>query len=196
MIELIPPLDNEGLIVNKDLAFETDNFYVRVLYQQDSGEAFISVASKQGASETGKFLEWTSPADVYGQIDGGVVFRSPQGSELDIEVFIGPGDHLLLCLADTHSGKKLQEPGMLVPVILGHNFAPGVKGIILGDSVNIRSQPNVQAEVISSVDKGTIVQTTNKYENTEDRHFWYEINIPGSSTEKGWVRGDYINAAG
>lgn len=180
----------------KDLAFETDNFYVRVLYQQDTHEAFLSVASKQGASEGGKFLEWTSPADVYGQVEGGMVFRSPEGGELDIEVFIGPGEHLSLRLADTHSGKKLQEPGKPAPVISGHNFAPGVKGIILGDSVNIRSQPNVQSEAVSSVEKGTIVQTTNKFENTEDRYFWYEINIPESSTEKGWVRGDYINAAG
>lgn len=182
--------------MNKDLAFETDNFYVRVLYQQDSGDAFISVASKEGASETGKFLEWTAPAEVFGQIEGGAVFRSPQGAELDIEVFIGPGDHLSMRLVDTHNGKEMKELGKPAPIVLGHNFVPGVKGIILGDSVNIRSQPNAQSEVVSGVDKGVIVQTTNKYQNAEDGYFWYEIYLPKSSTDKGWVRGDYINAAG
>jgi uncharacterized protein YgiM (DUF1202 family) len=179
----------------KDLAFETKSFYVRVLYT-DAEEAFLSVASKEGAFSPGKFLEWTSPAEVYGQVEGGYVFRSPEGAELTIEVFIGPGENLAVTLTDPATGKQIHEVGQPVPIMQGRNFSPGVKAMILGDSVNIRSQPNVKADVVGSVNKGTIVQTTDKYKSAEDQYFWYEIYLPESSTDKGWVRGDYVQPAG
>ena len=57
-------------------------------------------------------------------------------------------------------------------------------GVVTGSVVNVRSKPDVSAEILAKLSKGAIVEI---YEQSGD---WYRISI--GEDRYGWVHGDYI----
>jgi len=58
------------------------------------------------------------------------------------------------------------------------------KGVVTGSVVNVRSNPDISAEILTKVKKGDIVEIFEKTEN------WLRISI--GEKRYGWVHGDYI----
>ncbi len=54
-----------------------------------------------------------------------------------------------------------------------------------GDNVNIRSQANMESQVVSKVNKGTVLTVVSKSND------WYQITLPNGAT--GWVAGWLVN---
>lgn len=100
-----------------------------------------------------------------------------------VQIIDSEDDWYLIQLSNGNQGWVYND--LVVPMYDNKDLMK--KGIVNGNGVNVRELPNVNANVIKSLNKGSEVKLVG--ENAE----WYEILIDDQL--KGWIRSDYIELA-
>ena len=69
-----------------------------------------------------------------------------------------------------------------------------VRGIVIADSLRVRAQPSVRAEVLSYLRRGEVVEVVRRGEQEEriagDLGYWFEVTFQGV---RGWAFGTHLD---
>ena len=69
-----------------------------------------------------------------------------------------------------------------------------VRGIVIADSLRVRVQPSVRAEVLSYLRRGEVVEVMRRGEQEEriggNQGYWFEVTFEGV---RGWVFGTHLD---
>jgi uncharacterized Zn finger protein (UPF0148 family) len=69
---------------------------------------------------------------------------------------------------------------------------PVMNGVVLGDRVRMRAEPNLKAKIVNHYDKGVRVEVTRRYTSANEEHPWYNVRVNG---RVGWIYGQYVGEA-
>ena len=63
------------------------------------------------------------------------------------------------------------------------------KGIVRGNRVRLRSEPNTRSQILGQFESGVEFEITERYWSGRERFFWYRVS---SGENKGWMYGEYL----
>jgi DNA-directed RNA polymerase subunit RPC12/RpoP len=66
---------------------------------------------------------------------------------------------------------------------------PAMKGVVLGDRVRLRAEPNLKSKIINHYDKGVRVEVVRRYTSGREEHPWYNVRVNGRA---GWIYGQFV----
>ena len=64
-----------------------------------------------------------------------------------------------------------------------------LKGMVRGNRVRLRSEPNTRSQILGQFDSGKEFDVTGRYRSGNERFFWYGVS---SGEDKGWMYGEYL----
>ena len=83
--------------------------------------------------------------------------------------------------------------GYSVLILPEQNEAGGanvsLRGVVSGNRVNLRAEPNTSSQVLGQLSAGNEVAVSRRYRSGSEEYFWYEVN---SGDNDGWMYGQYL----
>ncbi|MDR3279299.1 MAG: SH3 domain-containing protein, partial [Synergistaceae bacterium] len=68
--------------------------------------------------------------------------------------------------------------------------ASSFTGVILGNRVRLRSEPNTKSQILDMFDKGETFKVTQRYSSGEEKYFWFKVS---NLRKAGWVYGEFLD---